>query len=40
MRLMLWLTPLETCVPSTEMEAVSMLNAVMFEAAPTKTFPI
>lgn len=40
MRLILWLTPPETCVPFTVMEAVSMLKAVMLEAAVANTFPI
>jgi len=43
MRLMLWLTPLETCVksvPSTEMENVSMLKVLMIQDAAAKTFPI
>lgn len=39
-RLILWLVPLDTCVPSTKMELVSMLKAVMFEAALIKTLPI
>lgn len=39
-RLILWLTPFDVEVPSTTIELVSMLKAVMVEAASTKTFAI